>query len=344
MPDTTRKDVVTLRFTSSGDDTFWLETTDVLSAKIDTDMYAAGDTFEIGLPSSIKISAASRCQLYVNGQLEMNGIVDRVVRGYNKKSGYTTVVEGRDLMGILVDSYCEEYLDIEGWSIRGVAERLLRRVPYIKRKEIVYSGGADKLDASRAFTHIDPGSRICETLQRIALSRGILFYTRPDGTLVFGVPKFKGKNRFSIINKTGINQSLIYDCEYIEDTSSRYSKITAITQTQDDDTVNVTAVKLDDRYPFYKPYVHVVDEDEASPGKIVTMVLNKQRFDGTSLRYRVSGFSQNSRNWTTDEICFVDDDRLPFRNNMLIHRRVFALSRTDGSTTELYLGYPGVAK
>lgn len=332
--------------TAPTDGADWKETPDVIEARIESDLYVAGDLFEIKLPSKMNVPASARCRVYINGQLEMDGLVDRVTRGYDKKSGAYSRVEGRDLMGILVDSYNEEFFDIEGMTIKAVANRLLKNVPYINRKEIVYANGADRLDAARKSTHIDPGSKVCETLQGIALSRGLLFYSLPDGRLVFGVPTGRTKNKFTIVNKDGINHSNVEEAHFVEDLSVRYSKIIAITQTQDEEPgeANVSAVKADESFPFYKPCVVVLDEDETSPARVAAMHLDRQRFEGTNVQYTVKGLSQNGRNWTIDEICSIDDEVLGIKADMLIYNRTYRYSKTNGAYTDLQLSFPGAVK
>lgn len=337
-------DTIVMRVASGTD---WIEISDVFEVVIESDIYSAADAFKLTVPFTSPVKSGVRCQLYVNGQLEMNGIVDSVAKKYSRDEGPTLKVEGRDLMGILIDSYCEDFFDVEGMSVKAIAERLLRRVPYINRQGIVYEKGAGKLDSSKATTHIDPGSQICETLQQIALSRGLLFYARPDGTVVFGMPKGREDNKFTIVNKNKKSWSDILEAEWVEDFAVRYSKITVITQAQGDEDeaeADIAAVKTDETFPFYKPYVEVVNEDAESPGKLASTILERQRFEGRSLYYKVHGFTQNGRNWTIDALCMVDDEVLGYRGDLLIYGRTFTLSKKEGPLTELRLGLPGVVR
>lgn len=338
MPDT-----IVMRVASGSD---WVELPHALEAVIESDLYVADDAYSVTLPESVQVQCGVRCQMFVNGQLEMTGTVDKVTRKYSRTEGPVQTIEGRDLMGILVDSYCEDFFDTENMSVKAIAERLLRKVPFINRKEIVYGSGAGRVDSGKASTHIDPGSKICETLQQIALSRGMLFYLRPDGTFVFGLPKGREDSRYSLVNTRGQNRSSIIEGEWTEDYSVRYSKVAVMTQTQEDGEkdADLVAVKTDVSFPFYKPMVEVVNEDAASPGKIAAMILERQRFEGRILRYKVHGFTQNARNWTIDELCMVDDDVLGFRGDLLIYGRTFTLSKKEGALTELRLGLPGVAR
>jgi len=90
--------------------------------------------------------------------------------------------------------------------------------------------------------------------------------------------------------------------------------------------------------------VEVVNEDVVSPEKIAAMILERQRFEGRVLRYKVAGFTQNARNWDIDEMCMVDDDVLGYRGDLLIYGRTFTLRKKEGALTELKLGLPGVAR
>jgi len=85
-----------------------------LSYTIEADIYTADDAFSLELAHpETDVTAGKRCELYVNGTLELTGIIDRVNKSYDK-SGQKLRVEGRDLMGLLVDSYCEEFFTLQG--------------------------------------------------------------------------------------------------------------------------------------------------------------------------------------------------------------------------------------
>ena len=65
---------------------------------IEADLYTADDAFSLELSNpETEITAGSRCELLVNGSVELVGIIDRVKKSYSKQ-GTILRVEGRDLM------------------------------------------------------------------------------------------------------------------------------------------------------------------------------------------------------------------------------------------------------
>ncbi len=331
-----------------------------LSYTIESDIYTADDAFSVELANpEIQVKEGHRCELYVNGELELTGIIDRVTRSYDK-DGLKLRVEGRDLMGLLVDSYCEEFITLQGISVKALAERLLRKVPFINRKKIIYqdnfSGKLKKkakgessialLDAPHNFSHIEPGMTIFEVLKDYAGSRGLMFFCLPDGTMVFGKPKEKGEPVFSIICTKDGKDNNVLEGEMIKDISKRYSKITVIGQQQgldgiDANAINTKATIEDKDFPFYKPMVAKNNNDYQSPKLHARMLLEKLRHEGFQLNYKVPGHSQNGKNWTINELCNVKDEILNVEGTYLIYGRTFEMSK-QGVYTSLKLGIPGV--
>lgn len=79
------------------------------------------------------------------------------------------------------------------------------------------------------------------------------------------------------------------------------------------------------------------------------MLMEKHRFDGFKLQYKVARHSQEGRNWAINEMCHVTDEVLitdkgvSIAGDYLIYGREFEMSKR-GSYTTLRLGYPGVAE
>lgn len=331
-----------------------------LSYTIESDIYTADDAFSLELANpEIQVKEGHRCELYVNGELEMTGIIDRISKSHDK-SGVKLKVEGRDLMGLLVDSYCEEFITLEGIKVKALAERLLKNVPFINRKKIVYqdnfSGKLKKkakgessialLDAPHNFSQIEPGMTIFEVLKDYAGSRGMMFFCLPDGTMVFGKPKEKGELLFNLLcTKDGKDNNVLEGSE-VKDISKRYSKITVIGQQQGTDGIDTNAINTkatieDKDFPFYKPMVAKNNNDYQSPKLHARMLLEKSRHQGFQLNFKVPGHSQNGKNWTINELCSVKDEVLEREGTYLIYSRTFEMSK-QGVYTSLKLGIPGI--
>jgi prophage tail gpP-like protein len=285
-----------------------------------------------------------------------------VQKSYGKE-GVKLRVEGRDLAGLLTDSYCEDFFDVRGMKVKALAERLLKKVPYIKRKDIIYqenirgnlkktkgkTGAVAFFDTAHNFAKVEPGQTIFDVLKTYAASRGMMFFAMADGTFVFGKPKDGGEPLYYLITKksdpTGNN---VLEGTYTQDISRRYSKIAVTGQQQGTDTigagsVNTQAVVTDASYPFYKPYVATDNNDSRSPKLHAQMMLEKMKFEGLQIQYKVKGHSQNGRNYMINEMCHVTDENFGLDRDYLIYGRTFEMSK-DGVYTTLKLGLPGVVQ
>lgn len=245
----------------------------LISYSVESGLYVADHAFSLELANPANdIQPGMPCKLYVNNQLELTGLIDRRFRRCDK-SGRKMTIEGRDLMGLLVDSYCEEFITVEGATLSELAERLIfghpeeiykipssgytqtveavHGVPFINRKQIVYQqnlvgklktrrhrdadvGFMAMFDTTQRLSQISPGMTVFQVLSMYALSRGQMFYGLPDGTFVFGRPLVGGDPKYEIIlNPEGVGNNVI-SAEVDENFSRRYSKVTVIGQQQMD--------------------------------------------------------------------------------------------------------------
>lgn len=336
-----------------------------ISYEVDADLYQAADKFFLELANpETRITPGDQCELYVNDKLELTGIIDAIRRGWSK-AGSTLVIEGRDLVGLLVDSSAEQFITVQGKTVKQLAEQLLRTVPFINRKQIIYQEnvvgklkGKKKsvdnpltgfMDTPQKLSHIEPGMTVFEVLSTYAASRGLMFFSLPDGTLVFGRPKAKGAPLYTLTCTRGGEGNNAESGEATDDISRRYSKITVIGQAQghdsdDMDTGKINAPKkvvLDPEFPFYKPLVVTINNDSQTPALYARMLLEKQRHDGNQLTYTVPGHSQEGTNFRINELAMVHDELLGKHGTFLIYARTFKRTR-QGTTTTLKLGPPGL--
>lgn len=336
-----------------------------LSYQIDSDLYTPADAFhlEVANPETV-ITPGLVCEIFVNGKQELKGLIDKVHRKVNKNH-VSLVVEGRDFMGLLVDSHCEPpWFDVTNMKLKALAEKLLVKVPFINRKEIIYqknvagkikgkgkakAGFIFALDAAQKIGRIEAGMTIFEVLKNYAFSRGILFYCMPDGTLVFGRPLAKGEPEYTLqILKSGAANNVI-ESEKISDISKRYSKVIVIGQQQGSPAI-FTAVDINipkgmdmaTDFPFYKLLVTQDNNDNLSPKERARMIIEKQRREGEQLIYTVGRHSQNNQNWTINKFCHIKDEVQKIDGDYLIYGRTFELNKKDGPTTKLKLGLPGL--
>jgi len=334
------------------------------SYDIEADLYQAADTFKLELANpEAPVKAGMECKLFVNGQLELTGLIDKTQKK-GDKNGRTLAVEGRDLMGLLVDSHAEQFVTVQGKTVKQLAEMLLKTVPFIQRSRIVYQENvvgklkgkkktADSpltafMDTPQKFSQIEPGMTIFEVLAVYAASRGLMFFALPDGTLVFGRPRITGAPLFDVINRLDGQDNNIETWDETDDISRRYSKITVVSQVQATDDFGLDAHKVnvkksiaDPNFPFYKPLVVKLNNDSQTPALHARMLLEKQRHDGYSLAYTAPLHSQNGANWAINELCTVNDEVLDVKRTLLVFNRRFRKTK-QGSWTDIKLGPPGL--
>ena len=343
-----------------------------LSYRVEADIYKADHAFSFRFSdTSSQIAPGSRCDLRVNDVLAMTGLIDKVTRG-GERSGVMLRAEGRDLMGLLVDSCCETFPTLKDKTLSEIATTLLSNVPFIQRSAIVYEQdvvgtmagprpdgrstlsqlSATGCEPAHKYAQIEPGMTIFEALKQYAMSRGLLFFGLPNGTFVFGRPKAAGAPAYSIVvSKRDPSRNNAVRASFKDDISRRYSKVTVIGQRQGRETdgvngaasINTSATVTDSTFPFYKPFVRTNNDDEFSPPTYARLIMERQRAEGFELHYRVPGHTQKGKAWTINELCRVQDDVAGLDGVYLIFGRAFELSR-EGKYTILRLGLPGLVR
>lgn len=325
-----------------------IEIENFISYHIESNLFSADDTFEIVIANyATTIDEGAQCKLYINDVIELNGIVDQITESYNK-SGSKLVVKGRDLMGLLIDAYCEEYETFEGNTLKEMTEQLITNIPYINRQNVIYGDGnknkavpLTKTDDEFEFAQIAPYTTVFEELSKHATARGMVFFSMPDGTFVFGEPLTSGAAEYTLTKGENILEG-----ERIRDISKRYKTVTVTGQQQGSDLlepeqINVSGTVEDDSYPFAKLFVAQTKHDGFAPEKYAKILMEKQQFEGFTLSYKTYAHSQFGLNYQVNAICHVIDNKFGIDDDFLIYARIFEMSR-DGVFTNLKLSKLGV--
>lgn len=317
-----------------------------ISYQIESNIFVADDAFSLELAAPLtEVARGSRCRLYVNGELELDGLVDSISSSYSKDSSKLTL-QGRDLMGLLVDSYVEDFITLENIKLKALAASLLKKVPYIKTKDIIYGKGNKSLvielekDDEYDSVQIEPGQTVFDVLKTFARSRGLIMFSTPSGKIVFGEPVSKGRADYSLTDEN------IIEAEVVDDISKGYSKVIVIGQQQGADyleaeDINTTGEIEDKSYPFYKPLVEVSESDGANPKKEAQLLMNKKIFDSFQLSYKTYGHSQDGKNYHANALCHIHDGPHNINGTYLCYSRTFELSK-EGSFTNFKLAPRGV--
>jgi len=328
------------------------------SYSIESDLYQAADAWSIELGDpGFELSPDSLAIIKVGKEIVLTGVLDRVEVG-GDKSGNTVKLAGRDLAGMLIDSYVSEFLTLENMTLKEIALRLIKGISYINAKQITFQKGLSGLAAkktddqaalysdSRKKTQIEPGQSVFDVLKDIATKHGAMFWMEPNGTLVFGRPKTAGAAPFRLTRrKDGLGNNVISGTR-IRDNSMRWSSITITGQRQGDeslaaDQINQTITLLDSGMTIKKPYVQICNDGD-DPKRLARMLLDRQRANALKLEYTVAGHAQDNKLWVCNELCSVEDEVTRVCDFFLIYKRTFTLDKQNGRRTSLTLGLPGL--
>ncbi|HOX22212.1 MAG TPA: hypothetical protein PLL10_02010 [Elusimicrobiales bacterium] len=320
------------------------------SYEVDADLYQAADAFSMELANpELDICEGWQCKLYVNDQLALSGVIDTVSSKCDK-SGQTLKISGRDLMGLVVDQYCQSFDLTSKTTLKALAEQLLSGVPLINVKAIRY----EKPDAASIEEDMrliaSPGQQVFEVLKDFSRARGLLFYNLPSGEFVFGRPQASGPSLYKIIfNKSGGKNNAMSG-ERVSSCEKRYKKIIVYGQLQGEDnaspqdaSVRYEYVDPDTAFTLNKVFVSKDTSGQRSLKKCAQLIAARQRFEALKLSYTVPGHSQNGRVWDINQLCDVEDGINKVKaGQYLVYGRTFKLDKDNGPTTELRLGLPGV--
>lgn len=316
----------------------------IVRYSIRQNIYQAAGTFEIELDpqSADSVHEGDRVDIKVAGTTAMIGIVERIEEQGNKSSA-TLRISGRDLMGLVVDEYLQSFKTLSNKTLMSVAEYYLGQIDRIKYLPRSYINGADRFDIPLEWVQPQPGQTVFDLLSGIAAARGIHFYMRPEGRIVFGKPFGYGSHQYSIWRTVDGNSNVL-DWSRIRDISQRYSRVIVLGQQQSTfDTpvaaINQKATVVDDTFPPGLSKTMVIETDTAaqSLSRQGQMIVEQQRLDGYSIRYVVPGHAQRGYAWAPDTICSVDDYRLQERGRYLVYERAFVFDKQT-KKTELVLG------
>lgn len=340
-----------------------------LSYEADSNVLIPADAFTCRISRiDSDIKTGDRFTLIVNGELEMTGIIDRVNKTY-KSGSLETAIEGRDLMGLLIDSSVEERKTFREMRLKDLAARLLKKVPFLDRSRIYY--GNEKKDSGLskpktvkkvASTDIfgDTASNMCqfetgvsvfEALSDYSQRHGLLMWMEPDGSLVFGELKGPGEPvEFGFYTyKEGVDRSKnnIIEAALNDDISKRYSKLTVIAQIQGRENFDlgdneISESALDKEPPFdriYKPLVLQSSCTSKQAAKYQAQwELKKRDAEGWRVELTVAGHSQGGKNYRANRVCHIKDEVLGLEGDYLILGRKFTMDRSEGPRTRLTIG------
>ena len=325
--------------------TMWVEgfgtVNNLASYSLETDMYLAASSFTVGInprqsaENDFFIKEGSRIKIFVNGIVDLDGIIDSVKEG-GSKDEFSITLAGRDLMGILCDHHCEEFgfkALPSNTTIKELVESMIKDVPFIEKSNIIYQWAAQKVKDVFEQSCVEVGSTVFDVLKQYTSRRGMLFFALPNSKFILGNPNFSGPSDFSLIRrKRDSIQNNIIEGSVTRDISNAFSKVVVLGQKENtfDNSLDLSdemkaattpeeIQRLNDRYtaafnmntnikvtaempkgiiPFYKPYVTKSNTDSKSAKVQAQSIIEACRASMFVLEYTVPFHSQNGLNFS----------------------------------------------
>jgi len=302
---------------------------------ITSDLFAPEGNFSFEADPRYDVSVGDLCSIFVNRKIVLAGIVDTVKRSLSKQ-GPSLSFEGRSVASILTDSCVTKFSTLPT-KIDALAERLVRPLPFIGKKDFVYNG-AKKESVSRKFVEISPGDTVFEVIKRAANSQGYLFWASPDGKFVFDKPLVRGKADYRIHALEDGSEM-----DYIEGSVERtingvHSEVKVVGESQDGDDIKyVMATAKNGDMPFTKPLVVNWNENDGPAKRTAELQVAVEKASSTRLEYTLKGFSQNGKVWQINKFVDVRDDYNGVEDAYLVKSVTFTLDRQSGMRTKLEL-------
>ena len=135
-----------------------------VSYSITQSLFEPEGSFQFECDSKYDISAGNTCTIFVNRKVVMAGIIDTVKRELSR-SGPKLSFVGRSVASILVDSCVTKFSTLPT-KLDALAEKLVRGLPFIGKKDFEYYSGAKKANIKRKFVQLSPGDTVFEVIKR----------------------------------------------------------------------------------------------------------------------------------------------------------------------------------
>lgn len=299
------------------------EFTEVESMSIVSDLFAPSGSFRFQLGQKVTADPGARCAVWINGQIELTGIVDRLEQTADE-GAHGWVASGKNLVGLIERSF------ITNWgapptTLKKAAERYLGQIPFVRELPWTIEGK----DPSVPHAGLDVGDTVFKVLNEFAQNRGLLFWSKGNGELVFGKAVGEGEPDYQITARQIKSRTII------KDISGLHSKIVIVS---DSDAGHKVITATNPSAPIEIPFAAAYNgHDGEGLQKQANEYTRQEKLQAFSMDCTVKGFSVNGSNWAVNKRVKVDDEVTGLTDTLLLRTREFGFDKTSGSTTKLSL-------
>lgn len=299
------------------------EFTEIESMEIVSDLYDPCGSFRFVLGQQVTAKSGTPVRVYINDILELTGIIESV-RESMDSSSHVWTVSGKSMIGLVARYYVTDWTN-PPTTLAAAAKKYLGDIPFVKELPWTIEGD----DHEKSHARLDVGDTAFKLLNEFAQNRGLLFWAKADGSIVFGKAAGKGEPEYYLDDRH------IKKRARTEDVSNLHSEIIIVSDSDDGHkTFKAKNESVELKIPFAAAYN---GSDSAGMEKQANEYLRQEKMQELRLEYDVSGFSLGGKNWAVNKRVAVNDSQFGLDDTYLLRTRTFRYDRTNGSTTPLVL-------
>ncbi len=315
------------------------------SYDIDSDFLIPADAFEfeLGVSGEIPDLSGKKCELVLNGETVLTGIVGSQ-RDDKSRGSRSLRLTGRDMAGFLVDCSAPQ-LNVKGMTVLAAAQKLAAPWSgYIKTVVLRAEKNPtlDKID-------IEPSESVWQALTHIANSVGLHPWFEPDGTLAIGGADYDAPPVATLCWSRSDTRRNVENLTIERDAVSRFSPVTFLAQSHakkgNDGKHDLKWVYTDPSLDLPRPKTVVVSDADNLDAlrRQAKKQLSDWRLDGFTITVTVGDHkTEDGQLWAAGQRVHLIDEEEGIDAVFFVMGRRFMLSRTAGTQTELRLKEDGV--
>lgn len=283
------------------------------------------------------IQRGDKCEVIADGQIAITGFVDRIEPGYDKESGRTITVAGRDRTADLVDCSAEPAHEWENTELAPIADKLCKPFDIVPAYNQVPSKKIPKHIVEQGETVLDCMSRACSYY-------GVLPFPDGHGGVVIGKAG-AGTIEKPLLNGINVDSNVLKARAVIGD-EQRYSEYILRGDPEGfvgiEDQIKQEGRASDPGVSRYRPLVVLADnvgETDSLKRRAAHMAKVRQA-RGYEFHYTVAGWTHGNDIWRPNHFVRVRDTELPLYGTMLVSKVTLKVNKREGTIAELVLVYP----
>lgn len=299
------------------------EFTELESMELVSDLFDPSGSFRFTLGQRVTALSGTRCLVYINGILELTGIIGPVEETMDDSS-HTWSVSGKSLIGLVERYFVTDWTNPPR-TLQAAATKYLGAIPFVKELPWTIEG----TDYAKDHARLDVGDTAFKLLNEWAQNRGLLFWAKADGSIVFGKAVGKGEAHYTLTSRN------IKRRRRVEDVTGLHSEIVIVS---DSDDGHKKFIAHNASVELKIPYVAAYNgSDSEGMQRQAEEFTRQEKMQAFQLEYDVAGFSLNGKNWAINTRVAVDDDQFGLSDVYALRTRTFRYDKQKGSITSLVL-------